>query len=523
MRRKLLFRICSPAIRSPSRKRGVQGLLTRHGHLPVRTSDEAKPLKLPSDIKHWDAPEKQAPVAKAIQAAILNSFSEPEWRYSNETGRYTLPDGEERPSGIPKPHDRRALDALLGENHFYRKEPDEAWFRKLSTDQESGVYTVLRWGTDPRRQPVYHAVSVLRYASELDRVIFRNPQIQHDTEDGNDIDNSGPNRRAWNSRQGLETMTLREFVKRVQYALPSQRMLDFIEHGITPTFQTIEVPKCVAPEVRKPSLLMWGLLGTVGGLSSVMGFTMLQSFRSGGESAATAPGAALEEAAAASPRVPPGAAMSEEILRESLPGQFLGVKEWEMLFSERVMAAEKLPASLSRELLASDCPISKSGNIASSHQAILVPEGLTLSRLKELCKAQGITLKFGRAELSDDPELNSRNEKSYWALTVDPKSIPDAFKSAFSSRDRGSLPGVLRARYPNYKVNTVQEAVLSILMSEIDPTQLCPSMTVLCSSRDSSGQQLFIKYEPRGRTIMIDLGASFYTKQVSVSPGFNLK
>jgi hypothetical protein len=505
-------------------------LLDQDGTKPVPTSDPSKELRLPPDIGKWDGSEERSLVAKAIQAAILNTFAPEGWSYSNKKDKYTDKDGKQHESGMASPHDREALDALLGKEHLYRKKPSEDWFKKVSDELGTSVYTVLRWSRERGGKHAYHALTVIGYDPETKRVLFRNPHRQQDTKDGHDIDDSGPVRRAENKEQGLESMSLAEFSKRAEYALPSREAAELLEKGRPkapekPLEELGDVVDERHPPLRKASFGKTFLLATMG--AAVVGgvawwFAPKFSTRSEDGPTATASGGPVAGGGGAAPRISPQPGMSEDSLREQLPNRFLGAKEWQKLFGETVPAKVETPGAVSRELLSSKCPISVGATIGSSHQAILVPEGLTLEQLAEVCKEQELQLKFGSADLSADSKLNGPNGKSYWAFPLDPQSIPDSFNRQFAaSPDYGGLPGALRDRFPSHRLNTAHAAILSIVMAELDPSERCPAMTALCSDRDVSGQQIGIRYEPDKRTITIDYAVRFAGSPLSVSPGYN--
>lgn len=196
-------------------------------------------LKLPDDIWDLDNSPQRSPVAAAIQSAIKNSFAPDGWTYSNSADNYTDRDGKTHSSGMGIKEAKSALEALLGCEHLLRANPDpddrkskwSEWFKKAAGH---GVYTVLKWTSLPKGRHELHAINVIGYDKNEDRITFRNPHRQQDETKGNDIIDDGPARRSEDEETGLESMSLSHFMTRVRYAIPSKEAIDSIEAGKDP-------------------------------------------------------------------------------------------------------------------------------------------------------------------------------------------------------------------------------------------------------------------------------------------------
>jgi hypothetical protein len=214
--------------------------------------------------------------------------------------------------------------------------------------------------------------------------------------------------------------------------------------------------------------------------------------------------------------------LSEDQARQSLPHQFLGVKEWKMVFQEEVAPASELPPRLTPELLRGVCPISADGNpIAATHQAILVPGGLSLEKLERLCKESGLDFVLDDSSMRNDPALKEAAPSSYWAFTVEAQTSSSPFvKGLIHKSDIGQI-GLFNDKYPSHKVNNVREAVLSILLARSNPMEPCPSITVMCAERDVAGRYFAVQYNAESKEIVIGTTTSF--PQATISPGLDLE
>ena len=501
-------------------------------------------LKLPAGM--WDpsnkpAWEQRSYCAVLMHSAIKNTFAEAGRSYQFAGDKYRLSNATTGTKGkqgeivakMDSASERKALEALTGSCF---SPADTLTRHNCERATNRGLFANLTWSSDP--QPKSHTVVIIGCVQEGDTTLveFRNSRGSGGWKDGDLVVGDGPKRRVVDAASGIETMSKEEFDKRLQYAFVAE------EDGIEEPVDEGSLKRANLPDRGRRWAFVGGLIlaamGTGAGVYSAYfrGKDPISARAEKrevfdpaivGEGPIDVPvrATAADEETASDATVTPTAqldALTEEQARQSLPHQFLGAKEWKTLFGEDVAPARGFPLALTRKLLSEPCPISENGNtIAATHQAILVPGGLTLEKLQELCKQSGVDFFFDNRSLQDDPALKETASSSYWALTVEPQASNSPFVKSLLHKSDVGQQGAFSDSYPAHKINSVREVVISILLAQSNPSEPCPSITVICAERDLAYRPIAVRYEAEKKKIVLSTTTSY--PEAIISPGFDLK
>jgi hypothetical protein len=216
-------------------------------------------------------------------------------------------------------------------------------------------------------------------------------------------------------------------------------------------------------------------------------------------------------------------------LPKLLGRNFLGPEEWKKGFGVDVGRVPPIPASVTRELLNSECPLHPGQKIKDTHVLMLVPktvngEPYTPLKLDELCakrKGSGDKLIWGQSWKSQS-WTTTPQAASEWVLI--PKSDPDPKVSPdkhFRSKNIAAQQAVHDKHYPEYRKVKVLEVMTLALLNDLvngEPRVLDGWNNLRCEEPNASGGRVCLgRFE--------DLGIEFAVApddQVSDDMGYAL-
>ena len=191
--------------------------------------------------------------------------------------------------------------------------------------------------------------------------------------------------------------------------------------------------------------------------------------------------------------------------RELLGKNFLGAEAWKSQGIDAGMEPA-LPATITEELLNSDCPLHPGEKIKDTHLLVLVPktvngEQYTALKLDELCatrKGSGDTLiDDGWKSWKEQPWASQQQVQSEWVLI--PKSDPDPEKVSadkyFRSKDIAAQQNVHETYYPEYREVKTVELMTAVLLHDLvngDPRMLDGWNYLRCVEPNASGGRVFV-------------------------------
>jgi len=193
--------------------------------------------------------------------------------------------------------------------------------------------------------------------------------------------------------------------------------------------------------------------------------------------------------------------------REALGKNFLGADAWRSQGIE-VGEVPRLPASITKELLESECPLHPEEKIKDTHLLVLVPktgngEPYTPLKLDELCA----TRKGSGDKLIHDGQDWATQWKSHaWASAPQatsewvllPKSDPDPRKVASERHFRSkriAQQDEVHKLYPEYREVKTVELMTAVLLNDLvngEPRMLDGSNTQRCLEPNASGGRVCV-------------------------------
>jgi hypothetical protein len=191
--------------------------------------------------------------------------------------------------------------------------------------------------------------------------------------------------------------------------------------------------------------------------------------------------------------------------REALGKNFLGADAWRSQGIE-VGEVPRLPASITKELLESECPPHPEEKIKDTHLLVLIPktvngEPYTALKLDELCatrKGSGDTLiNDGWKSWKEQPRASQQQVESEWVLL--PKSYPDRNKVSaerhFRSKDIAAQQRVHDEHYREYREVKTVELMTAVLLNDLvngDPRMLEGWNYLRCVEPNASGGRVCV-------------------------------
>ena len=195
------------------------------------------------------------------------------------------------------------------------------------------------------------------------------------------------------------------------------------------------------------------------------------------------------------------------IPRELLGKNLLGAEAWRKQGID-VGAEPALPATITEELLNSECPLHPGEQIKDTHLLVLVPktvngEPYTALKLDELCatrKGSGDTLiNDGWKSWKEQPWASQQQVESEWVLI--PKSDPDPKKAPadkhFRSKDIAAQQNVHETHYPEYREVKTLELMTAVLLNDLvngDPRMLDGWNHLRCVEPNASGGRVCVGF-----------------------------
>jgi hypothetical protein len=194
--------------------------------------------------------------------------------------------------------------------------------------------------------------------------------------------------------------------------------------------------------------------------------------------------------------------------RELLGKNLLGAEAWRKQGID-VGAEPALPATITEELLNSECPLHPGEKIKDTHLLVLIPktvngEPYTALKLDELCatrKGSGDKLIYdGFTWLTawkGRDWASTEQVQSEWVLI--PKSDPDPKKAPadkhFRSKDIAAQQNVHDTHYPEYREVKTVELMTAVLLNDLvngDPRMLDGSNYLRCVEPNASGGRVCV-------------------------------
>jgi hypothetical protein len=192
-------------------------------------------------------------------------------------------------------------------------------------------------------------------------------------------------------------------------------------------------------------------------------------------------------------------------VREALGKNFLGADAWRSQGIE-VGEVPRLPASITKELLDSECPLHPGQKIKDTHVLMLVPktvngEPYTALKLDELCatrKGSGDAFMYDGAHWAKawktEEWANFPQAQSEWVLL--PKSDPDPKVSPDKHFRRKSIAAqekVHDEHYPEYReVKTLELMTVVLLYDLTHKESLLPYRFLRCEEPNASGGRVCV-------------------------------
>jgi hypothetical protein len=198
---------------------------------------------------------------------------------------------------------------------------------------------------------------------------------------------------------------------------------------------------------------------------------------------------------------PPLAAVKRELGKN-----FLGPDEWKAQGIE-VGEPPPIPASITKKLLDSPCPLHPGEKIKDTHLLVLIPktvngEPYTALKLDELCatrKGSGDTLMDDNwKSWKKQPWASQQQVESEWVLI--PKSDPDPEKVSadkhFRSKDIAAQQNV-HENYPEYREVKTVELMTAVLLHDLvngDPRMRAGWNYLRCVEPNASGGRVCVGF-----------------------------
>jgi hypothetical protein len=200
----------------------------------------------------------------------------------------------------------------------------------------------------------------------------------------------------------------------------------------------------------------------------------------------------------------------EQLPRELLGKNFLGAEAWRKQGID-VGAEPALPATITEELLNSECPLNPGEKIKDTHLLVLIPktvngEPYTALKLDELCatrKGSGDKLIYDGADWAtawkEKDWARSPQVQSEWVLI--PKSDPDPNKVSedkhFRSKNVTAQQNVHETHYSEYREVKTVELMTAVLLHDLvngDSRMLDGWNYLRCVEPNASGGRVFVGY-----------------------------
>jgi hypothetical protein len=192
-------------------------------------------------------------------------------------------------------------------------------------------------------------------------------------------------------------------------------------------------------------------------------------------------------------------------VREALGKNFLGADAWRLQGID-VGEVPRLPESITKELLESECPLHPGEKIKDTHLLVLVPktvngEPYTALKLDELCptrRGPGNKLIYdgaawARAWWGID-WASAPQSRSEWMLI--PKSDPDPSKVSadkhFRSKDISAQQKVHETHYPEYREVKTVELMTAVLLYDLTQKERLLPDFLRCEEPNASGGRVCI-------------------------------
>jgi hypothetical protein len=202
--------------------------------------------------------------------------------------------------------------------------------------------------------------------------------------------------------------------------------------------------------------------------------------------------------------------------RELLGKNILGAEAWRKQGID-VGAEPALPATITEELLNSECPLHPGEKIKDTHLLALVPktvngEPYTARKLDELCatrKGSGDSLiDDGFRSWKEQPWASQQQVQSEWVLI--PKSDPDAEKvpadKHFRLKNIAAQQNVHETHYPEYREVKTLELMTAVLLYDLTNKERLVPDYVRCEEPNASGGRVCVGFfDAYGLKVFVDL------------------
>ena len=192
----------------------------------------------------------------------------------------------------------------------------------------------------------------------------------------------------------------------------------------------------------------------------------------------------------------------EQLPRELLGKNFLGAEAWKSQGID-VGAEPALPATITEELLNSECPLNPGEKIKDTHLLVLIPktvngEPYTALKLDELCatrKGSGWSLIYdGFRSWKEQPWASQQQVQSEWVLI--PKSDPDPNKVSedklFRFKNIAAQQKVHEEHYPEYREVKTLELMTAVLLCDLTNKEGLVPDYLRCEEPNASGGRVCV-------------------------------
>ena len=195
----------------------------------------------------------------------------------------------------------------------------------------------------------------------------------------------------------------------------------------------------------------------------------------------------------------------EQLPRELLGKNFLGAEAWRKQGIDAGVEPA-LPASITEELLNSECPLHPGEKIKDTHLLVLVPktvngEPYTALKLDELCatrKGSGDKLIYDGADWAtawkEKDWASTAQVQSEWVLI--PKSDPDPKKvpadKHFRSKNIAAQQKVHDEHYPEYREVKTLELMTAVLLYDLANKERLAPDYLRCEEPNASGGRVCV-------------------------------
>ena len=212
--------------------------------------------------------------------------------------------------------------------------------------------------------------------------------------------------------------------------------------------------------------------------------------------------------------------MERRMIREPLGKNFLGAEAWRSQGIE-VGEVPLLPASITKELLESECPLHPGEKIKDTHLLVLVPktvngEPYSPLKLDELCatrKGSGDKLIYdGRTEATawkGKDWAGTPQAQSEWVLI--PKSDPDPEKvpegKHFRDKKIAAQQDVHDEHYGEYREVKTVELMTAVLLHDLENKERLLPYYLRCEEPDGFGGRVCVgNFHADGLRVRVDCG-----------------